>query len=146
MPRHRKAHPKHNMYEREYRYMFFLNRFGSFLETFRALLCTQRRKADFSLHGRTSEWPCAPGGGSSKKEACSGANVPWCYFAVSEKLFRHWPGKTWFKVNGAYDAILRAQAWSVRTAGEARVFFLRNYVLFWFIVWLAVLHFFHVND
>ena len=43
------------------------------------------------------------------------------------------------------DAILRAQAWSVRTAGEARVFFLRNYVLFSFIVFIvAVLHFVHV--
>ena len=52
------------------------------------LACT-RRKADFSLHGRTSDLPCAPGGSSARKEACSGANVPWCYLAVSEKQFRH---------------------------------------------------------
>ena len=81
------------------------------------LACT-RRKADFSLHGRTSKWPCAPGGGSAKKEACSGANVPWCYLAVSEKPFRHWPGKRWFKDNGALfrcyfngASLVRAHCW-----------------------------------
>ena len=40
------------------------------------------------------------------------------YFAVSEKQFCHWPGKTWFKVNGALfrcyfkgASLARAHCW-----------------------------------
>ena len=42
----------------------------------------------------------------------------WCYLAVSEKPFRHWPGKRWFKDNGALfrcyfkgASLVRAHCW-----------------------------------
>ena len=44
----------------------------------------------------------APRGAVCKKEeACSGANVPWCYFAVSENNSATNQEITWFKVSGA---------------------------------------------
>ena len=80
------------------------------------LACT-RRKADFSLHGRTSKWPCAPGGGSAKKEACSGANVLGAILRFPKNHSATDQEKGGLKTMAHYsDAILTAQAWSVRTA------------------------------
>ena len=53
-----------------------------------------------------------PGAGQRKEEACSGANVPWCYFAVPENNSATDQEKPSLKSVARYsDAILRAHAW-----------------------------------
>ena len=52
-----------------------------------------------------------PGAVQRKEEACSGANVPWCYFAVSENNSATDQEKPHLKSVARSDAILKAHAW-----------------------------------